>query len=159
MTEGTISYLIGCHNFFIHPILVIIAWYKEYKKFPEFWEVVCIFLHDIGHIGKDYLSDPQQKKEHWKLGAIIAGKLFGSKGFMFVAGHTKGSGFPLSSLFMPDKKSWLHAPNWWLWSNHIFENFNSSASIPSTWKKLVAENAKHGFKDGLHKVYLDNRKC
>jgi hypothetical protein len=157
MSEGTISYLIGCHSFIIHPLCVLIAWYKEYRAWPKFWQLVCIFIHNIGHIGKEYLSDPRQKADHWKLGAKIAFKCFGPKGFYFVAGHSKGSGFPRSKLFLPDKKSWLYAPSWWLWSNHWFENFNSSASIPHNWKRLVAENVANGCPKGSHEMYLENR--
>lgn len=157
MSEGTISYLIGCHNFFIHPLFVLIAWYREYGKLPAFWEIVCIFLHDVGHIGKQYLSDPAQKAEHWVLGARIAGLLFGQKGYRMVAGHSKRSGYPQSKMFIPDKKSWLYAPDWWIRSNRVFENFNSVISAPRIWKQVVLENSKHGFKNGLHAVYLEHR--
>jgi len=158
MTEGTKSYLFGCHQFFIHPLLVLIAWYKEYKSFPKFWELVCVFLHDIGHIGKDYLSDYEQKQKHWMLGADIAYKLFGLKGFYLVAGHTVQNNHPRSKLFVPDKKSWLIAPDWWLnWTN-IAEDFKSDSSGAKRWKALVAENVKNGYPKGGHEIYLENRR-
>ena len=157
MSEGTISYLIGCHHFFLHPLWVLVAWIKEYRSFPKPWELACIFLHDIGHIGKEYLTDPKQKAEHWKLGAIIAGKLFGEKGFLMVAGHSKGSGFPRSKLFVPDKKSWIVAPAWWLRSNSWFEDFGSTFSHPGKWKALCIENANAGFPKGSHEMYLEHK--
>ena len=91
MTEGTKSYLFGCHQFFIHPLIVVIAWIKLYKKFPKFWELVCIFLHDIGHIGKNYLTNYEEKRQHWILGARIAKRLFGWKGYHLICGHTTQS--------------------------------------------------------------------
>jgi hypothetical protein len=48
MTEGTRSYLIGCHGFFFHPLWVIVAWRKVYGSYPKFWQIVCIFLLSFG---------------------------------------------------------------------------------------------------------------
>jgi len=157
MTEGTISYLIGCHSFLIHPLCVLVAWHKEYRRWPKFWELVCIFLHDIGHIGKQYLSDPKQKAGHWILGARIAGKLFGLKGFLMVAGHSKGTGYPRSALYVPDKRSWLEAPYWWLWLNYRAERFGPGITDPKEWKRVVAENARNGYAKGSHQLYLENK--
>jgi len=157
MSEGTISYLIGCHHFLIHPLCVLVAWVKEYRSWPSWWELCCIFLHDIGHIGKQYLTDPQEKADHWKMGARIAGKLFGRKGFLLVAGHTTQSGYPRSRLFIPDKRSWIEAPDWWLWSNHFFEDFGSDASKPHNWKRIVGENLRNGCPKGSHALYLEHR--
>jgi hypothetical protein len=159
MSEGTISYFIGCHHFFLHPLFVLIAWVKEYRSWPDFYELCCIFLHDIGHLGKQYLSDPAQKAEHWKLGASIAGQLFGAKGFLLVAGHSKNSGYPRSKLFIPDKKSWIVAPGWWLRSNSWFENFGSAFTEPGRWKALCIENAANGFPKGSHEMYLEHKDC
>ncbi len=157
MTEGTKSYLIGCHHWLLHPFWVIIAWRKQYGKWPAVWETICIFLHDIGHIGKEYLSDYNQKKEHWKLGAKIALRLVGKKGFLLVAGHTTQSGYPRSRLFIADKRSWLLAPTWWLEWNYRVENYRSDAAQPRKWKKLVAENIRNGCPKGSHELYLENR--
>lgn len=157
MNEGTKSYLFGCHHFFIHPLLVLIAWIKEYKTFPKFWELICIFLHDIGHVGKQYLSDPKEKQKHWMLGADIAYKLFGLKGFYLIAGHTTQNSHPRSKLFIPDKKSWLIAPNWWLWLNYKIEDFQSEAAKPKAWKALVSENVKNGYPKGNHEMYLESK--
>lgn len=160
ITEGTKSYLFGCHQFIMHPLYVTLAWKRLYDRWPRLWELVCIFLHDVGHIGKQYLSDPEQKKDHWKLGAKIAHRLFKHKGMALISGHTKhgsrGKHEP-SKLYYADKVSWLLAPNWWLQLSYKIEDFNSEAARPKAWKKLVYENMKKGFPKGLHEVYLDNK--
>ena len=155
MTEGTRSYLFGCHQFLIHPLVVILAWKKLYKHYPKPWEIVCIFLHDIGHIGKDYLTDYEQKKKHWKLGANIAHSLFGVSGFYLVAGHDTNSGVPRSNLFWADKYSWLIAPRWWLRSNVPVEKFTHSVD------HFLAEVKKNWENDcpfDTHQIYLDSEK-
>ena len=157
LSEGTISYLIGCHQFFLHPLWVLVAWIKEYRSLPKFWELCCIFLHDIGHIGKDYLSDSKQKAEHWILGAKIARLLFGEKGFLLIAGHVTKSPYPRSKLYLPDKRSWLEAPDWWLLSNSLIEDFETNASLPKNWKRLVRENIENGCPKGSHELYLENK--
>lgn len=158
MTEGTKSYLIGCHQFFLHPLWVLIAWVKIYRRWPKFWELCCIFLHDIGHIGKNYLSDPKQKEEHWILGAELAQKFFGDKGFYMIAGHVTHSGFPRSTLYLPDKQSWIEAPIWWLTTNRWFENFGAWHSRnPHEFKKIIAENIANGCPKGSHEIYLELR--
>jgi hypothetical protein len=118
--QGTISALIGIHSP-MHSVLVIRSWKKLYGKWPKPWQIVCIFLHDIGHLGKNYLDDVDEKREHWELGANIAHKLFGGKGFLFIAGHDSYSGFPKSDLYKADKYSWYIAPYWFLWLNNVIE--------------------------------------
>jgi predicted HD phosphohydrolase len=71
MTQGTISILFGCHSV-IHSYYVLRAWKILYKTYPEPWQAICIFLHDIGHYGLNYLDDYEQKKIHWIKGAEIA---------------------------------------------------------------------------------------
>jgi hypothetical protein len=153
ISEGTISYLLGCHSFFFHPIFVIIAWYKIYRKMPKSWQVICIFLHDIGHIGKNYLTNYEEKKLHWILGAKIAGRLFGEKGYKFVAGHVTGRGVYRSMMYLPDKYSWLCAPNWWLESNRLFERQLRVASVED-FKGMIKENINNGCKNGNHYIYM-----
>ena len=143
MREGTKSYLFGCHSFFFHPLFVLIAWIKVHRSLPAPWELVCIFLHDIGHIGTDYLTSYREKKTHWRLGAFYAYRLFGRKGFRLCAGHTKSSGFPRSKLFLPDKMSWIVAPNWWLEINRIVEPQLRAATV-AEFKAKVRENIDGG---------------
>ena len=157
MTEGTKSYLFGCHQFFVHPLLVLIAWIVEYRKFPRFWEFVCIFIHDIGHYGTNYLTNDEEKRTHWIKGARLAKLLFGWKGYHLVCGHTTKSGCVRSKLFIPDKKSWLYSPDWWLNLNYKIEDFKTEISGAKKWKKAVAEEAKKGFPIGCHEIYIRNR--
>ncbi len=120
--QGTVSVLFGCHSI-IHSFLVIRSWKILYGSYPKFWEFVCILLHDIGHWGKDYLSDYEQKKKHWRLGANIAWWLFGTKGYLLCAKHCEYStSYMLERepkfhcpLYKADKYSWYIAPTWWLW--------------------------------------------
>jgi len=161
MTEGTKSYLIGCHQFFFHPLWVLIAWRLEYKSWPKWWEIICIFLHDIGICGRQYLSDDEAKKGHWKLGAnltygIVLRYFRNTKAisaYLLCAGHCpEESGFPESKLFRPDKRSYLVAPMWWLWWNYWTEKFK--VTKPREWKKAVAENLKREKPLGNHQLYI-----
>ena len=151
MSQGTISVLLGCHSP-IHSILVILAWKKMHMRWPRPWETACIFLHDIGHWGKQYLDDYEQKKEHWRLGANIAFKLFGEKGYMLVAGHCNSSGSPKSDLYKPDKYSWYIAPTLWLYSNTIFEPPLRGHVI--SFQKQVKSSVESGLFESSHGMYL-----
>ena len=170
MTEGTKSFLIGCHQFFIHPLFVLMAWKLEYKSWPKWWEIVCIFLHDIGICGREYLSDDKAKIGHWYKGAILALSFMrythkrqcdtkGLIAFNLCAGHCPGeSEWPESKLSRADKRSWLIAPTWWLWWNYWIEFAGIEAAKPPKWRALVAENLKRKNPIGNHELYLRNRK-
>jgi len=158
MKQGTMSILLGCHSP-IHSILVAISWVILYRRLPKPWEIVCIFLHDIGHVGKDYLDDPNLKEEHWKLGAAVAGELFGLKGYNLVAGHTHSAGEPSSRLRKPDKYSWYIAPRLWLWTNTVVE---PKLRIGQTrwgavehFKARVAKSIESGEFHSTHQIYLE----
>ncbi len=164
MTEGTKSYLIGCHQFFLHPLCVLMAWRLEYKSWPHWWEIICIFLHDVGVCGRQYLSDDTAKKGHWGLGARMAEWLlpanFDVFSWVMIAGHCpKESGYGESKLFRADKRSWLVAPTWWLWWNYWVEWNGKGPGVtkPPIWKKIVAENLKSKNPIGSHELYLQNR--
>lgn len=161
MTEGTKSYLFGCHQFLIHPLCVLWAWRKWFGTWPKFWQIVCIFLHDIGICGRQYLSNKEAKNGHWIEGAYWAKRLFGWKGFYFCAGHTPESKDCLigrSQLWYADKYSWVVAPMWWLWNNFRIEKFQ--VTHPWEWKILIAENLKKDLFGNnhfsSHKLYQDN---
>ena len=159
MTQGTISVLVGCHSP-VHSLLVLLAWRKLYKRWPRWWQVICIFLHDIGHIGKQYLDNWDEKKEHWKLGAKIAGCFFGDKGYDFTAGHCSSSPV-LSDLRRADKYSWLIAPYWWLWSNTVFEpklmrrNKTRKAAVETWIRDVQAWWDKQDIEHSLHEYYIN----
>ncbi len=159
ISQGTISVLVGCHSP-IHSILVLMAWIKLYKKWPKFWQIVCIFLHDIGHFGLNYLSDYEQKKMHWRRGATIACKLFGSKGFLFVAAHDINTIHQYNEhpLYRSDRYSWSIAPYCWLYSNCIFEpklrmgyTINKAVKI---FRDMVRESINTGKFHETHSFFL-----
>jgi hypothetical protein len=83
--------------------------------------MVCILLHDIGHLGRDYLDDPREKAEHWRLGAHIARALFGQRGYALCAGHAANSGEPESMMYKADKLSWAIAPLAFILANAVVE--------------------------------------
>ena len=156
MTEGTKSLLIGCHSFIMHPLMVIKAWRWWFGTWPEPWQIVCIFIHDLGLAGRQYLSDPKAKEGHYKFGAYWAGRLFGWKGYYFCAGHTPESCEPRSDLWYADKASWLVAPLWWLWANYYLDvGKNHRVSHPHEWRLWIARNLAAQNHFGAHQLFLD----
>ena len=177
MKEGTKSYLIGCHQFLLHPLWVLLAWRLEYKKWPRWWEIICIFLHDVGICGRQYLSDDNAKKGHWRKGAewsryvmyrftrnrspwIENGRARWHNAFDFCGGHCpEESNYTVSKLSRADKRSWLVAPMWWLWWNYWVEWNSKGLKVtpPPIWKKLVAENLRRVRPLESHELYIRNR--
>lgn len=158
MKQGTISVLVGCHSV-IHSILVLRAWRHLYGRWPAFWQFLCIFIHDIGHWGRDYLNDYEQKKVHWVLGAKVAGVLFGFRGFVLVAGHCRYNGFPESPLYKADKYSWIYEPYWWAWWNGLVEpKLRMGYSMREAYDRFhaqVKENVESGEYRPTHDMYLE----
>lgn len=159
MKQGTASVLFGCHSQ-IHSLMVVIAWIKIYHKPPCFWELICIILHDIGHWGKNYMDDPAEKKKHPLLGAKIAGKLFGKKGYDLVIGHNNYFSNTRSKLYYPDKYSWIIAPSIWMLSNQIPEpklirKGRGRWESVIMFKDAMKENEKNGFVKRGHDIYLE----
>ena len=161
MTEGTISYLFGCHQFFFHPLWVLFAWRLEYKSWPKLWQIICIFLHDVGICGRQYISDDEAKPGHWILGAVLAKQLFtrigrcdlAEKAWFFIGGHCPSeSCLNKSKLFLPDKRSYLVEPMWMKWVNYYIEDFE--ISNPVDWTERVRENLKRELPLGGHELYL-----
>jgi len=159
LKQGTISWLIGCHSP-IHSFLVLRSWKILYGKYPKLWQIACIFIHDIGHIGLDYLDDYGQKKVHYELGACIGRALFGEKAYKFLAGHCSHSGHELSELYKADKYSWYIAPIWFLYWNNIVEpklaiNCSSNMDAIIKFKAAVKQSIESGDYTSTHKFYLD----
>ena len=148
MSQGTKSILFGAHQFIVHPYFV----YKAFKlcnyRKPQFWELICIIIHDWGYWGMDYLID--RKVENWraddgheKLGARIALRLFGLQGYKFVMGHG-GEALRFhpkhrSAMYWPDKISSLIAPRWWLQWTMIVEKFPIDVD---TWRSEVIQRLR-----------------
>lgn len=171
MTEGTKSYLFGCHHFFFHPLWVLMAWRLEDRLWPKWWEIICIFLHDIGICGREYLSDNTAKDGHWTLGAWWSYKIvrklsrnpwLGYAAAWMCAGHCpeESSFLPYlqiqkSKLFHADKRSWLVAPMWWLQWNHWAEGFEKHGIVsPHEWREMVRKNLMQENPCGSHQLDL-----
>lgn len=158
MKQGTVSIIIGCHSI-VHSIEVLKAWIILYHKFPSYWELGCIFLHDIGHYGKNYLDNLDEKKQHWELGARIVGKLFGRKGYLLCAGHCEYSGLPQSKLYKADKYSQYRQPYWWSW---VYQTFEPKISMEYSKREAhrlymiqVTKSIESGEYRGSHQMYLE----
>jgi len=152
MTEGTKSVLFGCHSI-IHSWYVIRAWKICNGEWPKLWQMICILFHDIGLIGKNYLTNKKEKEDHWFLGACICGILFGHKGFDFVASHTKNPFVPMDPKFKAaDRYSWVIANVTWLYTNKWVEKW---VTEPKKWKKICLENMQR-MDVTTHEVFLEN---
>jgi len=159
MKQGTVSVLFGCHSI-IHSVMVILAWKHLYGSMPQPWESICILLHDIGHWGKQYLDNVEEKWHHGDLGAKIAGRLFGSRGYDLVMGHNAVLPSERSRLFKPDKYSWVMAPvSWMIISNFIEPKLvrpgctrRESAIM---FKNAMKESCDNGFTLMGHDIYLE----
>ncbi len=161
ISQGTISVVLGCHSP-LHTALVIKAWKEVHGHWPGWREAVCIALHDVGHIGKNYLDDPKQKAEHWRLGAEVAGVLFGWDGFLLVAGHCQDSGYPRSDLYLPDKVSWAKAPWLWLvWNCVVEPKIRGGEPLfqhVRKFRKWTRRNVESGAPVDTHHAYLETVK-
>jgi len=158
MKQGTISVLFGCHSV-IHSLLVIRSWKILYGKYPKFWELVCILLHDIGHWGLNYLSNYEEKKMHWHTGATLAGHLLGARGWDLTAGHCEYSGCKISPLYKADKYSWYIAPIWWIWWTTTVEpklkcGLGKMEQI-RRFKSQVKESIESGEYKSTHEMYRE----
>lgn len=161
MHQGTVSVLIGVHSI-VHSITVLIAWRIIYKRWPRGWEAACIFLHDVGHWGLQYLDSYAEKCEHWRRGAEIAGRLFGHKGYAMCAGHDKASGYPESPLYKADKYSWYITPTLVLYLNCLLE---PKLCMGYTIKEVcrlfqiqVKKSVESGEFRSTHEFYMDRCK-
>ncbi len=157
MTEGTRSLLLGSHHWLFHPLAIIRAWRAVYGKWPAPWQLVCIFLHDVGLIGMQYLSGP--KTGHWKRGAMIAQILCGEKGFLLCAGHSRTSRYKESRLFLVDKLNTLYRPRWELEIVHRVEGFGTKYGWSiDRWLASVRQRATEGFREDSHAVFLNGKR-
>ena len=148
MKIGTKSVLFGVHQFFLHPILVALAWWRLYG-FP--WDIrlwFAFFLHDLGYIGKPNIDGPEGEK-HPEWAAKIMGKLFGSAWGDFCLCHSRfyarKNGLPFSRLCVADKWSITLYPNWLFlllarWSGELNEymgagrnEISGTGKTPQVW--------------------------
>jgi hypothetical protein len=169
--EGTKSILFGCHNPLFHGTWVLLAWKLEYKAWPRWWELLGIYLHDIGVWNRQYLSNNTAKIGHWELGAVWGAEIvlflhrlwpkFGLKSgagevFTFMAGHCpEESQYKPSKLMRADKRSHLLEPKWWqYWTYWLeFKKFPNGPD-PRQWRQAVRENLKRQRPIGNHELYI-----
>ena len=153
------SVLFGCHSP-IHSLVVLVAWVKLHHRLPQFWELICILIHDWGHWNIQYLDDYEAKKNHWQLGARIGKRLFGQKAYDLIEGHCAYNGQAQSALYRPDKYSWIIAPLWWMWTNTIFEPKlirpgRSRIQSARDFKEAMRKNWDDGLVKQGHDIYLE----
>lgn len=157
LSQGTRSVIYGCHSL-PHSLAVLAAWVRLYGAWPEPWEVACILLHDVGHVCLQYLDDPRQKAEHWRLGAVLAGLLFGEKGYTLCAGHCRGTGEPESKLYRADKLSHLLLPvpvHWFhAWVEPELRNGQGIRDHVKRFRQAVKESVESGAWTDSHELYL-----
>lgn len=125
MRVGTKSLLFGVHAFWWHPLVVLVAWCKLYRRWPCFWELLGIILHDIGYWGCSDM-DGEGGRDHPKRGALlvfnIVKRLYDLNTAVaacyFTAFHSSSFAercqLRPSSLCAPDKLSTLWDP-WWFY--------------------------------------------
>jgi hypothetical protein len=140
--------------------MVLVAWVYLYKRLPNWWQFPCIFLHDIGHWGKNYLDNHEEKMQHAVLGAKVGKALFGQRAYDFLIGHNPYGDTPKSLLHNPDKYSWIIAPVWWMVSNTWFEpklirKGSTRRESALMFKDAMRQNWQNGFEKRGHDIYLE----
>ncbi len=63
MKIGTKTILLGNHLWWLHSFFVYVAWVRLYKRLPNFYETICIIIHDWGYWGKPNL-DGAEGEDH-----------------------------------------------------------------------------------------------
>lgn len=114
MKLGTKTLLFGVHQFAWHPLTVLRAWIYLYG-WPNWRELVCILIHDWGYWGCSNM-DGTEGMEHPRVGARLAGWLFGPKYEDLVLWHSRylarQQGREPSRLCWADKLSMEFEPRW-----------------------------------------------
>lgn len=132
MSMGTQSVLFGVHQFLWHPLTVAYAWRCLYNRWPNFYQWIAVFCHDIGYLGKHAMDSPSGQT-HPEFGAKVARRL------AYLAARLRGhnqnfasalseevydlalchsthyaqqKGRAVSMLYLPDKACVLYEPIW-----------------------------------------------
>lgn len=115
MKLGTRSLVFGVHQVVLHGFIVLWAWKRLYGSWPKFWQVISIFIHDIGYLGSKNM-DGDEGALHPYLGAMLASKLFGKEAERFVLYHSRkvaeAHGEEISPLCAADKLAFVLYPKW-----------------------------------------------
>lgn len=176
MRVGTKSLLWGVHQVLLHPIFVALAWRRLYKSWPREPQIWLAFLvHDWGYWGCCSM-DGEDGKQHPLLGALIVGRLCGTKWGDFCKYHSRSLAridrAEPSKLCAPDKLAILYYPLWLYLLlarlsgelHEYMQNANSpagrevgiDASTPESWLRTtrtymfrVVENLQNGLDAGV----------
>jgi len=155
---GTRSLLWGAHAFWVHPIVIALAWRKLYGRFPNGWECLAIFCHDLGYWGCGSM-DGADGKQHPYIGALLGKRIARFLGARtpeatyvesLILGHSRSfceeEHRTISALCDPDKYSILYEPAWFYWIRTILsgeiheyrrnEEEKQGNCIASTWAWL-----------------------
>lgn len=123
MKIGTRSILFGVHAFWWHPLTVLYAWWKCYGCWPNWWQTIAIFCHDLGYWGRSNI-DGYEGKEHPYDSAHLAARIIGffrgehldDTTYRFVLFHSRDIAselkHPPSPLCWADKASIFYDPSW-----------------------------------------------
>lgn len=117
MKLGTKSLLFGVHQFFLHPLIVGISYYRLYgfPVDPRLW--AAFVVHDWGYWGCEDMDGPGGR-EHPQLGYKIMKFFFGHDWGQWTRCHSreycKNHGLVPSTLCVADKMAITVMP-WWLY--------------------------------------------
>jgi hypothetical protein len=122
MKIGTKSLLFGVHQFAIHPIMVLWAWWIIYRRFPCLYELFAIITHDWGYWGSSNMDGeegtehPERIAQWWRENGGARSSMFYWKIADEIAGHSRFHvakyGGNLSRLFRADKLATVLYPRW-----------------------------------------------
>lgn len=137
---GTLSVLIGAHQFLIHPLFVFIAWWTLYgfPADPRLW--LAFLVHDLGYWGKPEL-DNADGETHPELGARVM-HLFGDTWRDLTLHHSRfyasRAGRAPSPLCAADKLAFALEP-WWLYLPRVI----LSGEIHEYMQRAAAPDSKY----------------
>lgn len=116
MTVGTKSVLFGVHQFILHPLLVALGWKRLYGWPLSFRLWFCLFVHDMGYIGKTDMDSDLVGQTHPEWGAKLVERLFGKEWGDFCLYHSRfysrAHGKRISKLCVADKLAFCMYPPW-----------------------------------------------
>lgn len=117
MRVGTKSVLFGAHQFILHPLFVVYAWWKLYGFPADLRLWVAFFVHDLGYWGLPNMDGPEGER-HVEWGARLMARWFGTEWGYFCLYHSrfyaKRDDQHFSRLCVADKLAVAIEP-WWLY--------------------------------------------
>ena len=119
MKIGTKSVLFGVHAFWLHPWIVLRAWFLIHGCRPSLAELMAILTHDLGYWGQPNMDGKDGGEKHpEKAAAWWRGRFgqFGNQVAEIILGHSRfhaaANNIELSALFKPDKLATALYPIW-----------------------------------------------